>query len=102
MGSEVHRAPAVHGPHRSATRVIRGLNLAIQIPGVLKLAEPLAVWEFRKDNVRVLAELKRYVEAQPKQRPPSNSDGGHSAEVLGPPMPANGSFGGEPERRDRL
>ena len=70
MGSEVHSAPAAHGPHRSATRVIRWLDLAIQIPGVLKLAEPLAVGEFRKDNVRVLAELKRYVEAQPKQRPP--------------------------------
>jgi hypothetical protein len=39
-----HHAPAVHGPHRSATRVIRALDLAIQIPGVLKLAEPLVVF----------------------------------------------------------
>jgi hypothetical protein len=27
--------------------------------------------EFRKENVRMLAELKRYVEAQPQQRSPS-------------------------------
>jgi hypothetical protein len=29
---------------------------------------PLVVYAFRKENVRILAELKRYVEAQPKQR----------------------------------
>ena len=34
----------------------------------MKLAEPLVVFAFRKENVRILAELKRYVEAQPKQR----------------------------------
>ncbi len=28
---------------------------------------PLVVYLFRKENVRILAELKRYVEAQPKQ-----------------------------------
>jgi hypothetical protein len=49
-----------------ATRVIRALDLPIQIPGLLKPAEPLAVYSFRKENVRILAELKRYVEAQPK------------------------------------
>ena len=38
---------------------------------MLKVAEPLVVWEFRKENVRMLAELKRYVEAQPQQRSPS-------------------------------
>jgi hypothetical protein len=38
---------------------------------VLKVAEPLVVWEFRKENVRMLAELKRYVQAQPQQRSPS-------------------------------
>jgi hypothetical protein len=36
-----------------------------------EVAEPLVVWEFRKENVRMLAELKRYVEAQPQQRSPS-------------------------------
>ena len=39
-----------------------------QIPGLLKVAEPLIAWEFRRENVRMLAELKRYVEAQPKRR----------------------------------
>jgi hypothetical protein len=33
----------------------------------MKVAEPLVVYEFRKENVRILAELKRCVEAQPKQ-----------------------------------
>jgi hypothetical protein len=89
-------------PVEAATSVIRALDLTIQIPGLLKVAEPLVVWEFRKDNVRMLAELKRYVEAQPEQRSPSNSEGGNSVEVLRAPVPPNGSFGGEPERRDRL
>jgi hypothetical protein len=47
---------------------MRALDLTIQIPGLLKVAEPLVVSAFRKENVRILAELKRYVEAQPKQR----------------------------------
>jgi hypothetical protein len=51
-----------------ATSVIRALDLAIQIPGLLEVAESLVVWVFPKENVRILAELKRYVEAQPKQR----------------------------------
>jgi len=50
-------------PVEGATRVIRDLDLAIQIPGLLKVAEPLVVSAFRKENVRILAELKRYVEA---------------------------------------
>jgi carbon monoxide dehydrogenase subunit G len=54
-------------PVERATRVIRDLDLTIQIPGLLKLAEPLVSSAFRKENVRILAELKRYVEAQPKQ-----------------------------------
>ena len=48
--------------------MIRQLDLTIQIPGFLKVAEPLVVWVFRKENVRIMAELKRYVEAQPKLR----------------------------------
>jgi hypothetical protein len=56
-------------PVERATRVIRDLDLTIQIPGLLKLAEPLVVFAFRKENVRILAELKRYVEAQPQPRP---------------------------------
>src|SRR5271155_1798253 len=49
-------------PVGSATHVIRDLDLTIQMPGLLKLAEPLVVWAFRKENMRILAELKRYVE----------------------------------------
>jgi hypothetical protein len=54
-------------PLERATNVIRDLDLTIQIPGLLKVAEPLVVYAFRKENVRILAQLKRYVEAQPKQ-----------------------------------
>ncbi len=51
-------------PVERATRVIRDLDLTIQIPGLLRLAEPLVVYLFRKENGRILAELKRFVEAQ--------------------------------------
>jgi hypothetical protein len=39
----------------------------MQIPLLLK---PFVIRAFRKENVRILAELKRYVEAQPRQRAP--------------------------------
>jgi hypothetical protein len=55
-------------PGEGATSVIRALDLTIQIPGLLKAATPLVARAFRKENLRILAELKRYVEAQPKQR----------------------------------
>jgi hypothetical protein len=48
-----------------ATLVIRDLDLAIEMRGLLKLLEPVVLSAFRKENVRILAELKRYVEAQP-------------------------------------
>jgi uncharacterized protein YndB with AHSA1/START domain len=51
-----------------ATYVIRDLDLTIQIPGLLRVAEPLVVWAFRKESLRILAELKRYVEAQRNNR----------------------------------
>jgi CRP/FNR family transcriptional regulator len=50
-------------PEERTIFVIRDLDLTIQIPGLLKVAEPLVVWAFRKENVRILTELKRYVEA---------------------------------------
>ena len=50
-------------PVERATHVVRDLDLAIQIPGLLKVVEPLVLSAFRKENVRILAELKRYVEA---------------------------------------
>jgi len=52
-------------PVGRATRFIRDLDLSIEIPGLWKVAEPLVLFAFRKENVRILAELKRYVEAQP-------------------------------------
>jgi uncharacterized protein YndB with AHSA1/START domain len=52
-------------PEEGATCVIRDLDLIIQIPGLLRFAEPLVVYVFRKENVRILAEMKRFVEAQP-------------------------------------
>jgi hypothetical protein len=48
-----------------ATFVIRDLDLAIEMRGLLRLLEPVVLSAFRKENVRILAELKRYVEAQP-------------------------------------
>jgi hypothetical protein len=47
----------------SATSVIRDLGLTIKIRGFWKIAKPLVVRGFRKENVRILAALKRYVEA---------------------------------------
>jgi hypothetical protein len=55
-------------PEEGATPVIRELDLRIQIPILLKVAEALVVAAFCKENVRILADLKRYVDAQPKQR----------------------------------
>ena len=52
-------------PEEGATSIIRDLDLTIQIPGLLKVAESLVVYLFGKENVRILAELKRFVEVQP-------------------------------------
>jgi hypothetical protein len=46
-------------PVERATCVIRDLDLTIQIPGLTKVAEHLVVSAFRKENVRILAQLKR-------------------------------------------
>ncbi len=51
-------------PTERATRVIRSLDMTMRVPALLK---PLVIHAFRKENVRILAELKRYVEALPKQ-----------------------------------
>jgi hypothetical protein len=45
-------------PLNRATAVIRDLDLTIQIRGVMKLAEPLILSAFRKENVRLLQALK--------------------------------------------
>jgi uncharacterized protein YndB with AHSA1/START domain len=49
-------------PLEGATNVVRTVDLRIDIPGLLKIAEPIVVSAFRKENRRILAELKRYVE----------------------------------------
>jgi uncharacterized protein YndB with AHSA1/START domain len=51
-------------PVEGATRVLRSLDLTIRIPGLLKIVQPLVVAAFRRENARVLAELKLYVEAR--------------------------------------
>jgi hypothetical protein len=51
-------------PAERATLVVRDLDLTIEMPGLLKLALPFVVAAFRKENVRILAELKRYVETE--------------------------------------
>ena len=51
-------------PVEGETLVLRELDLTIQIPDWIKIAEPFVLYAFRKENVRILAELKRYVEAQ--------------------------------------
>jgi hypothetical protein len=52
---------------RSATYVVRALDLTIEMPGLLKLSQPLVTRAFRQENLRIVAALKRYVEALPKQ-----------------------------------
>jgi uncharacterized protein YndB with AHSA1/START domain len=53
-------------PVDGETLVLRELDLAIHMRGWMKIAEPFVLYAFRKDTVRILAELKRYVEARRK------------------------------------
>jgi len=55
-------------PLQRGTSVIRALDLMIQIPGLLKVAKPLVALAFRKENVRILAWLKHYVETPANRR----------------------------------
>lgn len=52
-------------PVDGATKVTRVIDLTLEIAGFLRVLEPLVRSAFRKENARVLGELKRYVEAQP-------------------------------------
>jgi hypothetical protein len=54
--------------------VARELDLTIHIPGLMKLALPFVLYAFRKENVRIMAELKRYVET-PRPTAPRPSSG---------------------------
>jgi len=47
-----------------ATNVVRALDLRIQMPMLLRIAQPLVIRAFRKENLRILSELKRYVEGR--------------------------------------
>jgi hypothetical protein len=62
-------------PVERATRVIRDYDLTIQIPGLVKVVEPLVVYTARRENTRILAKLKRYVEAQREKRDPATPTG---------------------------
>jgi uncharacterized protein YndB with AHSA1/START domain len=51
-------------PLGGRTHVIRDLDMTMQVPVLL---QPLVIRAFRKENIRILAQLKRYVEALPEQ-----------------------------------
>jgi uncharacterized protein YndB with AHSA1/START domain len=53
-------------PKGDETSAIRALDLSIEMRGLMKLAEPFVFSAFRKENVRIMAELKRYVETLPQ------------------------------------
>jgi hypothetical protein len=55
-------------PIERGTFVIRELDLTIQMHGIMKLALPLVLYGFHKENVRILSELKRYVESSEATR----------------------------------
>jgi uncharacterized protein YndB with AHSA1/START domain len=52
-------------PSQGGTAVLRELDLTIGLRGPLRLLRPALLWGFRKENVRTLACLKRYVESSP-------------------------------------
>lgn len=45
------------------TFVVRELRMTMDLQGVLKLATPLLIWGFRRENERTLEHLKRYAES---------------------------------------
>jgi uncharacterized protein YndB with AHSA1/START domain len=49
-------------PNEGGTFVLRELDLVVNLRGLYKLASPLVLRSFRKENVRTLAHLKAYVE----------------------------------------
>jgi uncharacterized protein YndB with AHSA1/START domain len=48
----------------AGTFVIRELRLTWDLPGLFKIATPLLVLSFRRENLRTLAQLKRYAESK--------------------------------------
>jgi uncharacterized protein YndB with AHSA1/START domain len=51
-------------PSQGGTAVLRELDLTYELRGLLKLLTPVLLAGFRKENLRTLGCLKRYVEAQ--------------------------------------
>jgi Polyketide cyclase / dehydrase and lipid transport len=49
-------------PNEGGTFVLRELHLVMNLPTLSKLASPIILRSFHKENVRTLACLKRYVE----------------------------------------
>jgi len=50
-------------PVDGETNVVRDMDITIDMPVLMRIAEPLILAAFRKENERMLAELKHYVEA---------------------------------------
>ena len=53
-------------PKEGGTFVDRRLVLTFNLQGISRLALPLLLYAFRKENNRTLAALKRYIEEQPR------------------------------------
>ncbi len=53
-------------PKEGGTFVDRRLVLTFNLHGISRLALPLLLYAFRKENIRTLAALKRYVEERPR------------------------------------
>jgi uncharacterized protein YndB with AHSA1/START domain len=51
-------------PKDGGTFVLRELDLVMKLPALYKLVAPFVLWSFRKENLRTLACLKRYVERE--------------------------------------
>jgi uncharacterized protein YndB with AHSA1/START domain len=58
----------VFEPAGQAINVIRTLDFAIGIPFLLRFAKPIILKGLREENVRILSELKGYVETQSGDR----------------------------------
>jgi hypothetical protein len=55
-------------PVEGGTSVVRALDLRIEMPAWIRWAEPFVLRAFRKENERIMMELKRSVEAQPREQ----------------------------------
>lgn len=56
-------------PVERGTLVVRDLDLSIDMPGLQGVLLPLVIRGFRKENLRILAELKRHVETRGVESP---------------------------------